>query len=104
MLAVLENPPEVAPAPAQQTEGAPSTPTIAPVIPTVLTPSPTQVTVVKVEESAPVPMETQTIQTVQSIQTIGSNLVQVNSQISLPTQGVQRLLTRLYVPVLVLDL
>lgn len=88
MLAVLENPPEVAPAPAQPTEGPPSTPTILPATPTVLTAPPTQVTVVKVEESAPAPMETQTIQTVQSIQTIGSNLVQVNSQISLPIQGV----------------
>lgn len=85
MLAVLENPPEVAPAPAQQTEGAPLTPTIPPVTPTVLAPPPTQVAVVKVEEPTPVPMETQTIQTVQSIQTIGSNLVQVNLQISLPT-------------------
>lgn len=84
----MENPPEVAPAPAQPTEGPPSTPTILPATPTVLTAPPTQATMVKVEESAPAPMETQTIQTVQSIQTIGSNLVQVNSQISLPIQGV----------------
>lgn len=80
VLAVLENPPEVAPAPAQPTEGAPSTPTILPATPTVLTAPPTQVTVVKVEESAPAPMETQTIQTVQSIQTIGSNLVQIKQE------------------------
>lgn len=75
MLAILESPPEVLAAP-PQAEVPPVAPTITPVMPTAL--STPVVTSVKVEDSVPVPMETQTIQTVQSIQTIGSNLVQVN--------------------------
>lgn len=77
MLAILESPPEVLAAP-PQAEVPPVAPTITPVMPATLPPP--VVTSVKVEDSVPVPMETQTIQTVQSIQTIGSNLVQVNLQ------------------------
>lgn len=77
MLAILESPPEVLAAP-PQAEVPPVAPTITPVMPATL--PPLVVTSVKVEDSVPVPMETQTIQTVQSIQTIGSNLVQVNLQ------------------------
>ena len=77
VLAILESPPEVLATP-PQAEVPQVAPTITPVMPAALPPP--VVTSVKVEDSVPVPMETQTIQTVQSIQTIGSNLVQVNLQ------------------------